>query len=301
LARQTSGSPLRPVVIRVKFGKGAYKARQESADTSRFILEQVAFQFTEKTFEEAKVVLRNQIAADVRNELIHIEALFRKFVIGAAGSKSTATGTLDTVTRGGPGPKQPLGLPRWAPRGATYLEDKKSFTGSKAWFDNSGGGGWYPGAGTLRDFFKPEASGQVSAVGGGGSFPGNATETVFEEMFGKISVVVIRNNRGNASTAPIISAKGGAKKYQVQLATVRVRAFGSITDSMLNVSGAYNEGLMGRVRAYDPAIAFRLGGRATKYRPTLEPFLKFFQQKSIEHAVTARISKGELTRSLFRS
>jgi hypothetical protein len=290
-------------VIRFRFGRGVGKGRKDSADTSVAVIQQVAYAFTEKTFKAAKERLGNQISKDVRAELIHLQALYRRYIIGAAGSKSKPRGTLDTISKGDGAPRADLAgmLPSWAPRGAAYLETKKGFIGNIGWFDNTGWADNNYLGGYLRAKFKPEElGGQRNAAGGGGAFGDAGQKTMWESMFGPISVQVLRNRRGSLTEAPTLRTKA-AKKLQIQLATIRVRALGSLTTTMLNAFGGFNDQLMNRVRSYDPDLAYRLGGRRNKYRPTLEPFLKFYLEKSIPQALESRLKKGDLTKTLFRN
>lgn len=286
-------------MFRFHLGKGLVKARKDSENTSRAILQQVSVKYTEDTFEEAKKSLSARIERDIRAELTHLAALYRRYIIGAAGSRNRPQGTLDTVAKGSGAPKASLYnmLPSWAPRGSTYLEDKRSFIGNKGWFDNTGAEGWYSDAGYLRKAFAPVGGAGAGPSGGGGRFDG--TTTLFESMFGPISVQVLRNNRGVGSNVGVLRS-GSGKRMKLQLASIRVRALGQLTPNMMNATGVYNHGLMSLVRAYDPALAFRLGGRETHYRPSLEPFLKFFMEQSMGHALTQRIEKGDLQKTLFR-
>lgn len=244
-------------------------------------MQQVLVSYIEDNFDAAKRNIADAFERDVRAELVHLTKLFRKFIIGASGANPKARGNLTTVSKGTYNPSTSLQskLPPWTPRGAAYLRDKQSIVGHKNWFDYDG---------VLGKAFAAENL-------GGGNYLGS---TVFEDMFGPVSVQVLRNN---AQTGTDVGAKlkTGKGKAKLQLGTVRVRALGSVSLQMLQASSSYNTGLMSLVHAYDPEVGHRLGN-AWNYRPTLEPFLEFFLERSIPQAVTERIRKGVIGGNLFR-
>jgi hypothetical protein len=92
------------------------------------------------------------------------------------------------------------------------------------------------------------------------------------------------------------------RKAQVQLGTVRVRALGKLTDSMIHHTGDDpNKALLDLiVGSGNRAVALHLRGGRGRYRPALEPYLRFFLERAIPQAVTERIRKGAAG-SLFRS
>lgn len=285
-------TPNRPIALRFVFGKGNVKRRKESDDTSRAVIEQVTLAYAESNWEKSKAELAHAIERDVRAELVYVAGQFRRNVIGAPGNQRGLVGQLTTVAKGGARPTENLGgLPRWAPRGARYLEDKKVFAGHQRWFDNTG---WEPDGGTLKDFF---AADKVDSPGGGTLSVGSGG--ILEDIFGGISVTVQRNNRGwgvNAGTMKI----GTNGHVELQMATVYVRALGKVTDSMLRISDSPNKAMLDLVGREDRNVALHLRGGRGRYRPTLEPYLKFFLQRAIPQAVNQRIAKGTSTGRLFR-
>lgn len=274
-------------------GKGQVKRRRESEDTARAVVEQATISFAEGNWEVSKRILSEAIESDVRAELIYIAGQFRRNVIGAPGNQRGLVGTLTTLAKGGTQPKQSLGsLPRWAPRGARYLEEKKVFAGHTNWFDNSG---WEPDGGTLAGFF---ASDKVGTGGGGEVHIGSGG--ILEDMFGGVSVQVLRNNRGWGVNQGTLKVASDGRRAQLQLASVRVRALGRVTDKMLAISETPNHALLGLVAKEDREVALHLRGGRGRYRPALEPYLKFFLERSIPQAVSQRIAKGTASGRLFR-
>jgi len=260
------------------------------------VVEALTLAYAEGTWESTKERLRESIASDVRAELVFAAGEFRRNVIGAPGNQRGLVGRLATKARGDGAPTQNLGsLPRWAPRTANYLADKKILAGHQRWFDNTG---WEPQGGTLADFFKPrtadtEGGGTVN-IGSGG---------IFEEMFGGISVRIIRNNVGTAATAPTLKVGGGGVHTQTQLGRVEVRALGKLTNAMLGSSDRPNTALLDRVAessAQGSIVALHLRGGRGRYRPALEPYLKFFLERALPFAVQQRIRKGTASGRLFR-
>jgi hypothetical protein len=285
-------TPQRPIALRFVFGKGNVKRRKESDDTSRAVIEQVTLAYAEANWESSKNALAHAIERDVRSELVHVAGQFRRNVIGAPSNQRGLVGKLTTVAKGQGQPSENLGsLPRWAPRGARYLEDKKVFAGHQRWFDNSG---WEPDGGTLKEFFAGDI---VDSPGGGDLNVGSGG--ILEDIFGGISATVRRNNRGwgrNAGTMKI----GTDGHVTLQLASVYVRALGTVTDAMLRISDTPNSLMLNQIGRTDPMVALHLRGGRGRYRPTLEPYLRFFLRRAIPHAITQRIAKGTAAGRLFR-
>lgn len=275
-------------------GKGQVKRRRESEDTTRAVVEQVTIAFAEANWEKAKQELQHAVERDVRAELAYVAGQFRRNVIGAPGSQRGLVGTLTTVSKGGQMPRESLGgLPRWAPRTARYLEEKKVFAGHLNWFDNTG---WEPDGGTLKNFF---ASDTIPTGGGGDVNVGSGG--ILEDIFGGISVQVLRNNRGWGVNQGTMKISTNGARAQLQLATIRVRALGRVTEQMLRISDQPNHALLAAIAREDPEVALHLRGGRGRYRPTLEPYLRFFLERSIPHAVQQRIAKGTALGRLFRT
>lgn len=286
-------APKRPITFRFVFGKGQVKRRRESEDTTRAVVEQVTLSYAEQNWEQSKRELQIAVERDVRAELAHVAGDFRRNVIGAPGNQRGLVGTLTTVSKGGAQPRESLGsLPRWAPRGARYLEEKKVFTGHQNWFDNSG---WEPDGGTLAGFFSSD---KVGTAGGGEVNVGSGG--ILEDIFGGISVQVQRNNRGWGVNQGTMKLSRDGTKVELQLATIRVRALGKVTQSMTRISDQPNAALLGAIGREDPVVALHLRGGRGRYRPTLEPYLRFFLERAIPQAVSQRIAKGTASGRLFR-
>lgn len=275
-------------------GKGKTKARKESENTARAVVEQVSIAFADGTFEQARTQIAQRIEQDVRSELIHITKLFRRYIIGIPGSKSGPTGILSTVSKGTYNPTASIkdSIPRWTPLRTPYANYKQSIGLGNKWFQYDG---------DLGRTFKPLGGDGASGTGGGGDFTtlNGQFQTVFEDIFGPIQVQILRNNRawGTNTGAGLIVGKG--RKFKMQLGTIRVKALGSLTPGMLKPSNDFNAPLMGLVERYDPMLSYRLGNR-WRYRPSLEPFLSFFLERSIPQAVTERLRRGVLSATLFR-
>jgi len=290
-------TPLRPVRITFVLGKGQVKRRRESANPTRFIAEQLLVEVLNDNWEHFKSDLSHQIASDVHRELNHLAADFRHHIIGLTDRQKRPSGMLTTVAKGPDRPEQSLAAAYgqdWIPRSAKYLKYKKGIIKHTRWFLFDG---------YLDSKFKGEyiqgANTDSVGRGSGGEFdPGGG---IFEDLFGPVSVQVIRNrtNWGLNPGGSVTNTMGSKAKFKVKLATVRVRALGSITDAMLHVGG-FNSGLMSLIRRKDEQLANRLGGRY-HYRPTLEPFLEFFLQRALPHAVSERIRKGTLGTSIIRA
>ena len=286
-------APKRPITLRFVFGKGQVKRRRESEDTTRAVVEQVTLSYAEQNWEQSKRALADALERDVRAELAHTAGHFRRNVIGAPGNQRGLVGTLTTVSKGGSQPRVSLGsLPRWAPRGARYLEEKKVFAGHDNWFDNSG---WEPDGGTLASFF---ASDKIDTGGGGTVNVGSGG--ILEDIFGGISVQIQRNNRGWGVNQGTMKLSKDGTKAELQLATVRVRALGKVTEAMMRISDQPNRPLLDAIGREDPEVALHLRGGRGRYRPTLEPYLRFFLEQAIPQAVTQRIAKGTALGRLFR-
>ena len=287
----------RPIVYRFVYGKGRVKRRQESDDTARAVVEQVSISFADQAWRGIATKLKEAVLNDVRAELIHVAGEFRRHVIGAPSSQRGLVGTLKTRARSESGGQvsQSLGsLPRWAPRGARYLEEKKVFAGHHNWFDNTG---WTPNGGTLAEFFQSQTE---TTDGGSAIHVGSAG--ILEEMFGGISVEIRRNNKGFGSNAGTIKV-GKGNHIQMQLATINVRALGKVTDRMLQISSQPNTAMLNVIGAHSQKgsiAALHLRGGRGRYRPTLEPYLKFFLERAIPQAVSQRIAKGTAAGRLFR-
>lgn len=291
-------SPLRPVRITFVFGKGSVKRRRESQDPSRFIAEQLLSTVLNDNWEDFKADLSSQIRSDVAAELNHLASDFRFHVIGLTSRQNRPSGFLTTVAKGAGQPQMSLSAAYgqdWLSRSDKYLDWKKKTAGHTRWFDQGG---------YLRSKFRGEylQGAATSAVGRGSGGEFGPAGGIFEELFGPVSVQILKNrvNWGlNAGAKIGNSFDARNPKLTAHLATVRVRALGSVTDAMLHVSPVYNAALTGLVKAKDPELAYRLGGRA-RYRPTLEPFLEFFLHKALPHAVSERIRKGSLGTSILR-
>lgn len=298
--------PNSQVVLRFKLGKGLVKARQRYSNTSRAILERVALQYAEDTYDEFRKNVQRQLEIDVRMELDHISGLFAKHIIGYSGRRSAPTGKLTTISKGGNPPSMMIStaLPPWAPRNAEYLARKRNAVGHIRWFDNTG---WRQNVPDMRF-----ASARRAKVGDGPSDPGLLKATFarggWESMFGPISVRFFRARKlSTEAVKGTISSKGS--KLQIQIGNLQVRAIGKIEPHMLpgftsgtvRATTTYNGRLMDVVAESDPRVAYRLGRmRNGIYRPTLEPFLGFFLTKSIPFAVERRIAKGGLGSILIR-
>lgn len=283
-------------MIRFVFGSGLVKRRKESENTARAIIQSVAIQYAEDTWDQLKKNLRVDIANDVRRELSHMAQLYRRHIIGAGPRRSGPSGTLATVTKGEDAPTRPIreGLPSWAPRNARYLERKNDAIGHKNWFDNTG---WEPESISKKGVPWPDRGGYLKAAFASGTRGGNQSGSrgggIFEDMFGPIGVRIVRNNLATTADATLKTAKG--RNLKLQIASIYVTALGRIDRSMLNPSASGNPGLMNLVGNYDPLLAVRLGPRRNGvYRPTLEPFLDFFLERALPHAVSRRIEKGTL-------
>jgi hypothetical protein len=291
-------SPLRPLRLTFVFGKGLQKRRRESNDPTRFIAEQVMVEVLNDNWDDFKADLGDQIAGDVRQELNHLASQFRYHVVGLSNRQKRPSGMLTTAAKGADRPERSLSQAYgqdWIPRSAKYIKYKKGIVGHTKWFLFDG---------YLQSKFKGQyvqgASTDAVGRGSGGEFtPGGG---IFEDLFGPVSVQILRNkkNWGLNAGGNVSNKMGARSKVRVHLATIRVRALGSVTDAMLKIGGGYNAGLMNLIRRKDAKLADRLGGRY-HYRPTLEPFLEFFLQRALPHAVSERIRKGTLGTSIIRT
>lgn len=293
-----------PVVIRFSLGKGLYKARASWANTSRAIESNVGLTYADNEYERIRNTLLQRVEEDVRAELTHLAYQFRRFIIGAAGSMNSPSGTLDTVSKGVGAPTLTLrsSLPSWASRNPRYLERKREGTGGVAWFDNRG---WLStGRRDNRYSSKTMRTGGQYPRDPGLLFDEMRTDT-WETMFGPISVRFLKNRNSSAIASQGLISTGTGTTYKIQVGTISVRALGKVDYSMLpgvtrsggevRPSTSGNPGLMSIVGAYDPRLAYRLGTmRNGIYRPTLEPFLAFFLTRALPHAVATRIAKGSM-------
>jgi hypothetical protein len=292
-------TPLRPIRYVFVLGKGVVKRRRESENPTQFIAQQVAIQFANDNWEKSKKQLREAIRADVMAEMTYVAGQFRRNVIGAPGAQKGLVGRLTTRSKGPDQPSENLAsLPRWAPRDARYLKRKQARpphgAGHDNWFDNTG---WTPASGkpggTLKKFFAAREGESVSGatvnVGSGG---------VFEELFGGVSVEILRDRSGAAPAGGTMRIDGRGH-MQIQLATIRVRALGQLTDAMLKVGDTSNRALLDQVAKTDPDVALRLRGGRGRYRPTMEPYLAFFLRRALPYAVQQRIARGVTSGRLF--
>lgn len=291
--------PNSAVVLRFRVGSGLVKARQRYSNTARAILERVTLTYAEGAYDLMRKEMEMQLERDVRAELVHLASLYRRYIIGAGGRRSSPSGSLDTVTKGSGAPSMTIksGLPPWAPRNAQYVERKRSATGHMRWFDNSN---WSTSAFDARYARRVMKSGD--APDDAGLLKRSMTHDSWETWFGPVSVRFYRARKLQATDGVAnINTKG--KKMQVQIGSLQVRAIGKVTPAMLPgytsgrimASASGNEPLMELIAKTDPRVAYRLGTmRNGVYRPTLEPFLGFFLTKSIPYAVTRRLEKGTL-------
>lgn len=290
--------PQSAVVLRFRLGKGLVKARQRYDNTARAIMERVTINYADGLYDTMRKNLEQRVEQDVRAELVHLALLFRRHIIGAAGSKSTPSGLLDTATKGEAPPTMSIaaGLPPWAPRNAEYLRQKRQATGGIGWFDNRN---W------KHNSYDARFASRVPRGGAGPDQPGllfrSMRGDVWETIFGPISVRFYRMRKLQPTDAAASVSAGPQKKMKVQIGSIQVRALGKLTPSMLpgyttgtvHANAAGNAGLIGLVSNYDPQLGYRLGRmRNGIYRPTLEPFLGFFLTQALPHAVSERLRKG---------
>lgn len=276
------------------------KARQRFQNTARAILERVTLQYADGMYDQVRKDVQYQLERDLRAELWHIGALFRRHIIGLGGRLNRPTGFIDTITKGGGAPpKMPIasGLPSWAPRSAKYLRTKRQAVGHIRWFDNTG---WNAQTNDLRYARIVAKSGE--GPDDAGLLRESFTYDAWETLFGPISVAFRRARKLEPSDAVgNIAVKG--KRLRTQIGTIYVRALGKITPNMLpgytsgtvRASASGNPALMDVIAKTDPRLAYRLGTmRNGVYRPTLEPFLGYYLTRSIPWAVQRRIEKGNL-------
>lgn len=293
------------VVLRFVLGKGLVKARQRYDNTSRAILRKVALQYAEGSYDRFRKNLEQQVEQDVRSELTHMALLFRRHIIGAAGTRTSPSGTLTTATRGSNPPRMAIadGLPSWAPRNAEYLRRKRVATGGIEWFNNRS---WKDSQFDARFSKRAPRTGTNKNQDHGLLFR-EMRQDVWETIFGPISVRFYRARKLDAE-GPAATVGSGKKNMKIQIGSLQVRALGKLTPGMLpgfttgeiNASSTGNPGLINLISGYDPKLGYRLGTMNNGvYRPTLEPFLGFFLLRSLPHAVNERLRKGNLG-SLFR-
>lgn len=283
--------PHSAVVLRFRLGAGLVKARQRFDNTSRAILERVTIQYADGAYDQVRKDVEKFLENDVRAELVHLAMLFRRHIIGAAGTRTSPSGNLDTVTKGEGAPSQSIssGLPAWKARNREYLRQKRSATGNVKWFDNRN--------------WRHRPTRNSSRKGGPPADVGLLFETmradVWERMFGPISVKFFRSRALTAGDSQF--SLGNSKKLKIQIGSIQVRALGNIEPGMLpgyrngNVmaSAGGNPALIRLISNYDRRIGYRLGTMNNGvYRPTLEPFLGFFLTKALPFAVSRRLSSG---------
>jgi hypothetical protein len=297
--------PNSAVVLRFRLGKGLVKARQRYSNTARAILERITLQYAEGAYDQFRKDVEMRLEGDVRMELEHMAALFRRHIIGFAGRRTSPSGTLTTATKGGDAPRQSIasGLPPWAPRNAQYLKTKRMAVGHIRWFDNTG---WNAHGPDLRYARISERTGEGPDSPGllKSFFKGES----WESLFGPISVRFFRARKLEPEDAVgNIASKG--RHMKVQIGSFFVRALGKIEPHMLpgytagavRASASGNPRLMNVIAQTDPRIAYRLGTmRNGVYRPTLEPFLGFFLTRALPFAVQRRIEKGTLGSIIIR-
>lgn len=291
-------APLRPIHFTFVLGKGQMKRRRESADPTRAVIEQLMVQVLNDNWADFKADLSAQIGADVRRELNHLAAQFRYHIIGLTNRQKRPSGMLTTVAKGPDRPEMSLSSAfgqDWTERSDRYLRYKKRSVGHTRWFEQTG---------YLKSKFKGEyiqgASTSRVGAGSGGEF--GPAGGIFEELFGPVSVQIIKNkaNWGLNPGGAVSNTMSKNATVKVNLATVRVRALGSVTETMLQMNGGYNGPLINLIRRKDAKMADRLGGRY-HYRPTLEPFLDFFLKRALPHAVSERIRNGQIGTSIMRT
>lgn len=261
-------------------------------------MERVTINYADGAFDEMRKNLEQRLEQDVRAELVHLALLFRRHIVGAAGTRLTPSGMLDTAVKGERAPRQSIaeGLPPWAPRNAEYLRQKRQATGNIAWFDNRN---WKHSA------YDARFASRMPRAGAGPEETGllfrSMRADVWETMFGPIAVRFFRMRKLQPSDAMASVSAGPQKHMKVQIGSIQVRALGRITPGMLpgytsgtiKASDKGNPRLIELISDYDPQLAYRLGTmRNGVYRPTLEPFLGFFLTRALPHAVTERLRKG---------
>lgn len=287
------------VVLRFRFGQGLVKGRQRFENTARAIANRVAFSYAEDAYDTMRKTLEQRVEADVRAELVHLARLFRRHIVGAAGTKSSPSGSLDTVAKGQNPPTTSIasGLPAWRQRNQEYLRQKRAATGGVAWFDNRG---WKQSQWDARFASRRPRSG--TAPDGTGLLFQSMRADTWETMFGPIGVRFYKSRRLDTNQA-VGTIKTGRQDTKIQIGSIRVRALGRLTPQMLpgfttgnvKANSGGNPGLLGLIGSYDPDLAYRMGVmRNGVYRPTLEPFLGFFLTRALPHAVSERIRKQSL-------
>jgi hypothetical protein len=292
------------VVLRFRLGDGLVKGRQRYENTARAIMNRVAFSYANDQYDTMRKTLEQTVERDVRAELVHLAYLFRRHIIGAAGTRTTPAGQLDTAAKGQDAPRQSISasLPAWARRNTEYLRQKRQATGGIGWFDNRG---W------RQSQWDARYASRVPRRGGIPDDTGLLFESmradVWETMFGPISVRFRKSHKLMVNQADFSISTTGDKHAKFQIGSIQVRALGRITPSMLpglntgfvRATVAYNAALVDVIAGFDPRLAYRLGRmRNGVYRPTLEPFLGFFLTRALPHAVDQRIKKQTLG-SLF--
>lgn len=257
---------------------------KKGRDFAATLVENLTFSAADAEYKNVVVRIQNSFQRDAKQELVHLMALFRRHIIGAAAGSNKPGGTLTFAL----GPSETdvgfdddnfdiaQSLPAWAPRGAKYLKWKRKHGLSQTWFK-------------ARGVLDKQAR----------------AETMLES-FGPIRVSVIRNLK--AAPARSFHA-GGDVHSRINIATVRVFAMANITPAMLPAlrtgsptamnSDRGNPGLMGLLSRTAPDLAYRLGRRSgmesgKRYRPTLEPFLAFYLTRSLPNALALRLQNRRL-------
>lgn len=294
--------PNSAVVLRFRLGAGLVKARQRYENTSRAILERVALQYAENEYDTMRKELQTKMEEDVRAELVRTASLYKRHIVGAAGTKSGPTGTLTTVAKGTGAPTQLIssGLPAWKARSREYLRQKRQATGNIAWFDNRG---WKSPSFDAR-YASRRVARKPEKYQDRGLIADFANGYTWERIFGPISVRFFRARLAEPGSQNFTLASKG-KRMKIQIGSIQVRALGAIEPNMLPgyntgtimASAAGNPSLMGVIGRSDRKLAYRLGTmRNGIYRPTLEPFLGFFLTKALPFAVERRLAQGSLVR-----
>jgi hypothetical protein len=254
-------------------GQSAERFRSQGRSFAHTVVTEVGEIAADKSYNDMKTKLRNDIHDVVFRELEHLAILYSKFIIGRErlnfqGKLTTTSNNGESDIRGNPTPTQSSGMSvlggRWAPRKKRYLRDKERRFGHTRWFE---------GAGRLREAIKTSA---------------------WTSWFGPIQTKVFREKEKRDI---------GNGKMRFAVAKLEVRVFGSITPSMLpalmsgnpsdiGTADGRSSGLIGLVHKKEPGTAYHLAGgrsRNVPYRPTLEPFLAFAITRSVPTAVFEKL------------
>jgi len=241
-----------------------------------------AFSYAEDNFRTMARTIETQVQRDIRRELTHLVALFRRHIIGAKTGKPA--GKLDILSDPGYASMAiSTAVPSWAARSPLYLQYK----GNNRWWDHTG---------------------RLSSA---------MTTDNWISAFGPILVNFRRSKKSN----PVINVFGGTHgparegqnpvRLKIEVGTLSVSALTNITPEMLpGLATDRPETIIPTSRTNDPLmlmvqtgmgddIAYRLGrlsaeSSGRQYRPTLEPFLTFFLTRSVPAAVAKRLETGRL-------